>query len=88
MGFEQFYGFMGGDADQWTPGSLFRDTPHIEPFIGNPQWNLITGMADEAIQWVNTLNDINPTIPYPLVLRARRHALTAPSDAGMGQEDQ
>jgi arylsulfatase A-like enzyme len=66
MGFEHFYGFMGGDADQWAPGSLFRDTTHIEPFIGNPQWNLITAMADDAIQWMNELNDVNPDMPFLL----------------------
>src|SRR5208283_5479347 len=55
-----------GDADQWTPGSLFRDTTHIEPFLGNPQWNLITAMADDAIQWMNELNDINPNMPFLL----------------------
>jgi len=66
MGFEHFYGFMGGDADQWAPGSLFRDTTHIEPFIGHPQWNLITAMADDAIQWMNELNDVNPDLPFLL----------------------
>ena len=66
MGFEYFYGFMGGDADQWTPGSLFRNTTHIEPFIGNPSWNLITAMADDAIHWMNELNDINPDMPFLL----------------------
>ena len=66
MGFEHFYGFMGGDADQWGPGSLYRDTTHIQPFIGNPQWNLITAMADEAVHWVNELNDINPDLPFLL----------------------
>jgi arylsulfatase A-like enzyme len=66
MGFAHFYGFMGGDADQWAPGSLFRDTTHIEPFIGNPQWNLITAMADDAIQWMNELNDVNPDMPFLL----------------------
>jgi arylsulfatase len=66
MGFEYFYGFMGGDADQWTPGSLFRNTTHIQPFLGNPNWNLTTAMADEAIQWMNELNDINPEIPFLL----------------------
>jgi arylsulfatase A-like enzyme len=66
MGFEHFYGFMGGDADQWTPGSLFRDTTHIEPFLGNPRWNLITAMADDAVQWMNELNDVNPDIPFLL----------------------
>jgi arylsulfatase A-like enzyme len=64
MGFEYFYGFMGGDCDQWTPGSLFRNTTHIEPFLGNPNWNLTTAMADEAIQWMNELNDIDPSMPF------------------------
>ncbi|MGD0931361.1 MAG: sulfatase-like hydrolase/transferase [Candidatus Korobacteraceae bacterium] len=66
MGFSHFYGFMGGDADQWTPGSLFRDTTHITPFTGNPKWNLITAMADDAIQWLNELNDVNPDMPFLL----------------------
>src|SRR5450631_3928642 len=66
MGFSHFYGFMGGDADQWAPGSLFLDTTHIEPFIGHPQWNLITAMADDAIQWMNELNDVNPDMPFLL----------------------
>ena len=64
MGFEYFYGFMGGDADQWTPGLLFRNTTHVQPFVGNPKWNLITAMADDAIHWMNELNDINPDMPF------------------------
>ena len=66
MGFSHFYSFMGGDADQWAPGNLFRDTTHIEPYLGNPQWNLITAMADDAIQWMNELNDVNPDMPFLL----------------------
>ncbi len=79
MGFSHFYGFMGGDTDQWAPGTLFRDTTHIEPFLGHPQWNLTTAMADDAIQWMNELNDINPDMPF-LLYYARRHALAASSD--------
>ena len=33
MGFEYFYGFMGGETDQWTP-YLFRNTTQIFPWIG------------------------------------------------------
>jgi arylsulfatase A-like enzyme len=66
MGFEYFYGFMGGDADQWGPDSLYRNTTHIQPFIGNPGWNLTTAMADDAIHWMNELNDINPDMPFLL----------------------
>ena len=60
MGFEYFYGFVGGDANQWQP-NLFRNTTQIYPFEGKPDWNLITGMADDAIQHLNELNQIDPT---------------------------
>ena len=50
MGFEYFYGFVGGDANQWQP-NLFRNTTQIYPFLGKPPgtWNLVTAMADDAI---------------------------------------
>jgi arylsulfatase len=65
MGFEYFYGFMGGDSSQWTP-MLYRNTTLIAPFEGRPEWNLITAMADEAISWVDRLNSINPSMPFLL----------------------
>ena len=36
MGFEYFYGFVGGDANQWQP-NLFRNTTQIFPFQGKPE---------------------------------------------------
>ncbi|PPE79405.1 arylsulfatase [Kaistia algarum] len=63
MGFDYFYGFVGGDASQWEP-NLFRNTTAIEPFLGHPGWNLTTAMADDAIHWMNQLNDINPDLPF------------------------
>ena len=63
MGFEYFYGFVGGDTSQWQP-NLFRNTTAIYPYVGNPEWNLTTAMADDAIHWLNQLNDINPSMPF------------------------
>jgi arylsulfatase A-like enzyme len=63
MGFEYFYGFIGGDTSQWQP-NLFRNTTAIYPYVGNPQWNLVTAMADDAIHWMNQLNDIDPSMPF------------------------
>ena len=64
MGFEYFYGFVGGDASQWEP-NLFRNTTAIYPYVGQQgKWNLTTAMADDAIRWMNELNDINPTMPF------------------------
>jgi arylsulfatase A-like enzyme len=63
MGFEYFYGFVGGDTSQWQP-NLFRNTTAIYPYVGNPKWNLTTAMADDAIHWLNQLSDINPSMPF------------------------
>src|SRR4030095_11730861 len=63
MGFEYFYGFVGGDASQWQP-NLFRNTTAIYPFLDNPGWNLETAMADEAIQYMKQLKEIAPGKPW------------------------
>jgi arylsulfatase A-like enzyme len=65
MGFEYFYGFVGGDTSQWQP-NLFRNTTAIYPYVGHPGWNLTTAMADDAIHWLNQLNDIDPSMPFLL----------------------
>jgi arylsulfatase len=63
MGFEYFYGFVGGDASQWQP-NLFRNTTAIFPFENNPGWNLTTAMADEAIAHMRQLKEVAPKQPF------------------------
>ena len=63
MGFQYFYGFMGGETDQWTP-YLFRDHTQIFPWIGKPDYNLTTDMADEAIKHMRQLNAVDPDRPF------------------------
>ncbi|MBL8886835.1 MAG: arylsulfatase [Phycisphaerales bacterium] len=60
MGFEYFYGFVGGDSNQWQP-NLFRNTTQIYPFEGKPGWNLVTGMAEDAIDYIHRINQIDPS---------------------------
>ena len=62
MGFEYFYGFVGGDANQWQP-NLFRNTTQIYPFAGKPGWNLVTGMADDAIDYMTRMHQTDPSKP-------------------------
>ncbi len=63
MGFEYFYGFVGGDANQWQP-NLFRNTTQIYPFKGQEgSWNLITGMADDAIDYMSRIHQTQPDKP-------------------------
>ena len=64
MGFEYFYGFMGGDTNQWQPANLVRNTTYIYPFVDNPSYNLTTAMADEAIAYMNAVNTLTPEQPF------------------------
>ena len=63
LGFEYFYGFVGGDASQWQP-NLFRNTTAIYPFQDTPGWNLTTAMADEAIAYMKQLKELAPEKPF------------------------
>lgn len=63
MGFDYFYGFVGGDANQWQP-NLFRNTTAIYPYADQPGWNLITAQADDAIGYMRRLNALNPEQPW------------------------
>src|SRR6476620_3669522 len=63
MGFQYFYGFMGGETDQWEP-YLFRDHTQIFPWVGKRGYNLTTDMADEAIKYMKALNAAAPEKPF------------------------
>ena len=64
MGFDYFYGFMGGDTSQWEPGNLVRNTTYIYPYENNPKFNLITAMADDAIEYIRNVDALNPDQPF------------------------
>ena len=87
MGFEYFYGFVGGDTSQWQP-NLFRNTTAIFPFQGNPGWNLTTAMADEAIHYMKELKEVAPDKPFLVYYVPGGTHSAAPSDARVDQEDQ
>ena len=63
MGFDYFYGFMGGETDQWTP-FLYKNTTPIYPWIGKPGYNLTTDMADEAVSYIQQLKATAPDKPF------------------------
>jgi len=63
MGFDYFYGFMGGETDQWTP-YLFQNNRQIFPWLNKPGYNLTTDMADEAISYLKGLQAAAPDKPF------------------------
>jgi arylsulfatase A-like enzyme len=63
MGFQYFYGFLGGETDQWEP-YLFRDHTQVFPWVGKPDYNLTTDLADDAIRYMRDLNAAAPEKPF------------------------
>ena len=63
MGFQYFYGFLGGETDQWTP-YLFRNTEAVYPWVGKKDYNLTTDLADDAIRYLHDLNASAPDKPF------------------------
>jgi arylsulfatase A-like enzyme len=63
LGFEYFYGFIGGDSDQWHP-ALYENTRPIEPYLGKPDYILDHDLADKAIGWMEMQHALAPNKPW------------------------
>ena len=63
LGFEYFYGFVGGDTSQWSP-ALVENTKPIEPPHDDPDYNFDQDMADKAIGWIRMQKAVAPNKPF------------------------
>ncbi|MCC6712589.1 MAG: arylsulfatase [Candidatus Dadabacteria bacterium] len=91
LGFEYFYGFIGGDTDQWHP-ALFENTRPIEVEM-EADAPLDKNLADKAIEWVRMQSSLAPGKPWLLyyatgTAHAPHHAPKEWIDKYKGQFDQ
>jgi arylsulfatase A-like enzyme len=63
LGFEYFYGFLGGDTSQWAP-ALFENIKPIEPPHDQPDYFFDKDMADHAIARIQMLHAVAPDKPW------------------------
>ncbi len=64
MGFDRFYGFIGGETNQWYP-DLTEDNRFIEPPYGPEQgYHLSKDLADQAIRFIRDQKGSNPSKPW------------------------
>jgi arylsulfatase A-like enzyme len=63
LGFEHFYGFVGGETNQWRP-AVFDGTRPIEPYLGKADYNFDYDIADQAIKWVRNQKAVAPDRPF------------------------
>jgi arylsulfatase A-like enzyme len=64
-GFEHFYGFLGGETNQYAP-SLYRDTVPVEPDphpVGE-EFHFTASMTDHAIGWIRQQKALMPDKPF------------------------
>jgi len=61
-GFEKFYGFLGGEANQWAP-LLYDGTLEVE-MPNDPSYFLTTDLANRAISWVRAQHSLTPDRPF------------------------
>jgi arylsulfatase A-like enzyme len=78
LGFEYFYGFIGGDTDQWHP-AIFEGTKPIEPPADAKDYHFDADMADQAIAWIRQQQALAPDKPFlayyaPGLTHAPHHA--------------
>lgn len=89
-GFEHWFGFLGGEADQWhTP--LFENTNAVEP-PHDQEWHFTEAIADEAISWMSRQHASAPDKPFflywaPGAAHAPHHVAPQWSDKYKGAFD-
>ncbi len=64
LGFEKFYGFIGGESDQYTPYALYDGTVSVSPYLGNPNYNLNQDLSKHASDWMRYQKSIAPEKPF------------------------
>jgi arylsulfatase A-like enzyme len=61
-GFDKFYGFMGGETNQWAPliydGMVKVEAPH------DPNYHFMTDMTNQAIGWLRSVEALTPDKPF------------------------
>lgn len=63
-GFDKFYGFIGGETNQWAP-AIYDGVTRAEP-ASNPNYHFTVDMTDKAIQWVSAQQTLTPEKPFYL----------------------
>ncbi len=92
-GFEYFYGFIGGEANQWYP-TLYEGTTPVEPKKTPEEgYHLVDDMTDKAVKWISQQKALAPDKPFfvyfaPGATHAPHHVPKEWADKYKGKFDQ
>ena len=90
-GFEDFYGFVGAETNQWAP-TLYSGTKPVEP-PSDPNYHLTPDLVNHAVEWVQAQQRLTPDKPFFVYLsfgatHAPHHVPPEWSDKYKGKFDQ
>jgi arylsulfatase len=91
-GFERFYGFMGGETDQWYPELVYDNHPVPAPGTPEDGYHLSKDLADKTIEFIRDAKVIAPDKPWfsyvcPGAGHAPHHVFTEWADKYAGKFD-
>ena len=85
-GFDKFYGFIGGETNQWAP-AIYEDMTRVE-VPKDPNYHFMTDMTNQAIKWTNSQKSLTPDKPFFTYFAPGRHARPAPRPEGVDRQVQ
>jgi arylsulfatase len=62
QGFDKFYGFLGGETNQWAP--FIYDGVHPVELPDDPNYHFLTDMTDQAVAWIKYQKALTPDRPF------------------------
>lgn len=62
QGFDKFYGFLGGETNQWAP--FIYDGVHPVELPDDPDYHFLPDMTDEAVSWIKYQKALTPDKPF------------------------
>jgi arylsulfatase A-like enzyme len=91
-GFETFYGFIGGENNQWDPALYDGTTPVEPPFTPGKEYHLTEDLTDRAVGWIRQQKALMPDKPFfvyyaPGATHAPHHVPKEWADRYVGQFD-
>jgi arylsulfatase A-like enzyme len=63
-GFERYYGFLGGETNQWYPDLVYDNHPVEQPAMPEDGYHLTTDLTDKAIEFIKDAKVITPDKPF------------------------
>ena len=63
-GFERYYGFLGGETNQWYPDLIYDNHPVDQPAMPEDGYHLTTDLTDKAIEFIRDAKMLVPDKPF------------------------